>query len=95
MEATQNVWHGSVHTSTDTLVPIESSVSSHPVDITLARGTRIRYDSESLNHVSVAFNLFQIVHLFHSRPTEFLQSLDDSLFVTCANRAVYDSYWQR
>lgn len=52
MEATQNMWHGNVHTSTDTLVPIESSVSSHPVDIALTRGTRIRYDSETLEHVS-------------------------------------------
>lgn len=50
MEATQNVWHGNVQTSTDTLVPIESAVSSPPVDI--ARGTRVRYDSETLEHVS-------------------------------------------
>lgn len=59
MEATQNVWHGNVQTSTDTLVPIESTVSSHPVDIALARSTRIRYDSETLDHVSVSFNVLQ------------------------------------
>lgn len=54
MEATQNVWHGNVHTSTDTLVPIEPAGSSDPVDIALARGgARNRFDSETLEHVSI------------------------------------------